>query len=109
MWSASLETAPSATERSFIAQVTRLGCNDGITGQVNTPDVQLSQTRIVITFTVERATDGAHTCPGNAEVRYTVNVGEPIGNRQLIDGACVSEGEAKTTSFCTDDGVRWNP
>ena len=109
VWSASPEAAPSTTAESFIAQVTRLGCNDGITGQLNAPDVQLSQTRIVVTFTVERAPDGGHTCPGNAQVRYTVNIGEPIGNRQLIDGACVSEGEAKTTSFCTDAGVRWNP
>lgn len=109
VWIASPEPGPSTTAQSFIAQVTRLGCNDGITGQVNAPDVQVSQTRIVVTFTVERATDGGHRCPDNAQVRYTVNIGEPIGNRQLIDGACVSEGEAKTTSFCTDAGVRWNP
>ena len=109
VWNASPEAAPSTTAQSFIAQVTRLGCNDGITGNVNAPNVQLSQTRIVITFSVERATAGAHTCPGNAQVRYTVNIGEPIGNRQLIDGACVSEGKAKTTSFCSDAGVRWNP
>jgi hypothetical protein len=62
---------------------------------------------IVVTFTVAPLKPGAYTCMGNDRVARTVNVGEPIGARRLVDGGCQS-GEAKSTSFCEAGAVRWS-
>ena len=38
-----------------------------------------------------------------------VELDEPIGTREIVDGACLS-GEAETTSFCVEeDPIRWSP
>lgn len=98
----------SASE-SFTALVTRLACNSGVTGAVLPPTVKSSDARVVVTFTVKAGQPGAQTCIGNRPVPVVVNLGEAIGQRQLVDGACHSGGEAATTSFCIHGSVRWNP
>jgi heat shock protein HslJ len=89
--------------------VTRLGCNSGVTGGVVEPDVRPEGNRVVLTFTVRPGEPSAADCPGNNQVPYAVELPEPIGNRQLVDGQCLPEGEATGTSFCQPDGVRYSP
>ena len=98
-----------STSKSFTAYVTRLACNDGVTGAVLAPTIKASDTRVVVTFTVEAGQPGMHTCIGNRPVPVVVNLGEVVGQRQLVDGACRSGGEAAKTSFCVDGSVRWDP
>ena len=87
--------------------MSRLGCANGVTGEVLPPDVQVLDDRVVVTFEVAALGPGDATCPGNDLVPYTVELGEPIGDRMLIDGACLDGGPAATTSWCIDDeGVR---
>jgi hypothetical protein len=45
------QTLDSATT-AFAVDVTRLGCNSGETGTVNDPDIEVTDTQVVITFTV---------------------------------------------------------
>jgi len=71
--------------------------------------VRLGDTEIVVTFTVEAIAPGGHTCPGNDEVPFIVDLGEAVGDRELVDGACLSGGEAASTSFCAQGGTRWTP
>ena len=87
--------------------VTRLGCNDGVTGAVNPPRVTVSPTDIAIAFTVSPLQTGAAGCPGNDQVEYVVELPEPLGDRPLIDEACVST-EAANTVYCETD-VRFAP
>jgi hypothetical protein len=96
---------------SFVAQVMRFGCSDGVTGRVLEPTVTWSDTQVVITFTVEALpTDRAYTCPGNDVVPVGIDLVRPIGNRVLVDGACASGRDAATGAWCIDDsGVRWTP
>lgn len=102
-----IEPKQSLSEGSlrFTALVSRLGCNGGVTGSVNSPDVQITADRIVITFTVSPGPPKAATCPGNRAVPTVVELPEPLGARALVDGACDTT-EAATTSFCLDGGVR---
>ena len=109
VWVAAANQDLTTSSKSFTAQVTRLGCNGGVTGQVLKPSVQIGQSNIVVTFTVERRAAGAARCPSNDQVPYVVDIGEPIGNRKLLDGACLADGEAKSTSFCVGGAVRWSP
>jgi hypothetical protein len=102
----------AADAKEFTADVTRLGCNGGVTGTVLPPTVREDTERVVVTFTVEPVSPGAHTCPGNAFVPTVVKLQGPIGQRQLVDGACDPGGAAASTAWCqvdSADPVRWSP
>lgn len=105
VWDVEPKQALDQGSMRFTALVTRLGCNGGVTGTVNSPDVQITADRIVITFAVSPGPPKAATCPGNRAVPTVVELPEPLGARALVDGACETT-EAATTSFCIDGGVR---
>lgn len=97
----------SSASSSFTAQVMRLGCSGGRTGTVLAPEIVWSNDQIIVTFAVDPlAPGGTYECPSNDVVPYEVELGQPIGQRQLVDGACLSTDSA-STSFCPDRGVRW--
>lgn len=87
--------------------VSRFGCNSGVTGEVQRPGVELQDDRLVLTFTVRPGEPSAGDCQGNGEVPYDVALPEALGNRRLIDGQCLANPEAKHSSFCSSDGVRY--
>lgn len=90
---------------SFTAEVTRLDCNSGVTGEVNDPRVEESEETIIITFTVSPSKAGAADCQGNDAVAYEVQLSAPLGGRALVDGACAST-EAGDSTACTPEGTR---
>ncbi|MBE0011447.1 hypothetical protein DXT87_16975 [Arthrobacter sp. AET 35A] len=93
---------------SFRVDVTRTGCSGGVTGRVLEPMITYGADQIIIRTDVEPLPEGAYDCPGNEIVEKTVELSEPVGDRELVDAACVT-GDAVTTTFCEDDGVRWAP
>jgi hypothetical protein len=97
----------TSASQSFIANVYRLSCNGGVTGTVLQPTINVGDARFVVTFTVKRGQPGAHSCQGNPPVPVVVDLGMPIGNRQLIDGACRSGSPASKSEPCVDGQVRW--
>ncbi|MEO6318035.1 MAG: hypothetical protein ABIP36_04555 [Acidimicrobiales bacterium] len=108
VWAIDPAAPPSSTDSALTASVTRLGCHGGSTGKVLRPGVTTTDTEVVLTFTVEAAGPGAtFTCQGNEAVPYEIDLGGPIGGRVLVDGSCVFDGLAASTSFCEPDGVRW--
>ncbi|MEV6488573.1 hypothetical protein AB0M20_08055 [Actinoplanes sp. NPDC051633] len=92
---------------SFLAVVWREGCNGGRTGQVLAPIIRKTESEIVVTFSVTPKQTGAATCPGNNEVTYEVDLGEPLGVRALVDGQCV--GNESKPGFCREGSVRFKP
>lgn len=92
------DVQPSTTK--FTALVTRLHCNNGVTGDVHAPTIKTTATEIVVTFTVAARTPGAAQCQGNEEVAYDVDLGEPLQGRSIIDGECLL-GRRATTALCT--------
>lgn len=107
VWRANPEDPPTSSAETFTALVTRLDCSSGVTGEVLEPSIVVRHDAVVVTFEVAPLPRGNYTCQGNDEVPYVVDVGEPIGVRDVVDGACLS-GEAQSTSFCTDGAVRWS-
>jgi hypothetical protein len=99
--------AITSETQQFEALVTRLGCAGGVTGEVLEPDISLGADDVTIEFAVD-SISGDQSCPDNDQVAVNIDLGEPIGDRSLVDGAC-SIREAATTLFCTDEGVRWTP
>lgn len=97
--------AVSAESRSLDIGVQRLGCSSGVTGEVLEPRVSYKRDRIVIQVDVAPFR-GAANCPGNDSVPVTVVLSEPVGERDLVDGACLS-GDAVSTAPCWEP-VRWS-
>lgn len=97
---------PSMTSLSVL--VTRVGCNNGVTGEVNEPRITTTASEVVVTFTVTPEQPGAANCLGNNPKPYTVALPEPLGERALVDGACLQGGEGSGMSSCPAGGVRAN-
>lgn len=90
VWELDRTHPPAAGATSFAVSVTRLGCNYGVTGTVVPPRIETTASHIIVTFRVTPGAPAAARCPGNRPVPYTVELGEPIGGRQLVDGRCQS-------------------
>lgn len=80
--------------------VTRLGCNGGVTGQVQEPNIDLADDAVALTFSVRPGPPDSATCPGNDHVPYEVVLPEPLGQRALIDGRCRDGESAASTAYC---------
>ena len=89
--------------------VTRVGCNSGVTGHVEEPDVVLEDDRVVVTFVVTPGEPEAATCQGNPEEPWLLTLPEPLGDRSLVDGQCLIDDAVAGTVFCVDGGVRHRP
>jgi hypothetical protein len=84
----------------------RLGCYGGETGEVLPPRITYEQTRVVIEVDVEPLLVGrAYTCQGNGAVPITVELIEPLGERDLVDGGCKEIADPANT-VCADP-IRW--
>ena len=107
-WTLAAPDAVNAATTSLSLNVTRLGCAGGKTGAVLEPTFSTSNTQIIIRANVKPAPTGSARCPGNDSVQVTLTLNEPIGDRDLLDAACL-EGDAVRTSFCAEGAARWTP
>ena len=95
--------------RQLQVLVTRVGCNSGVTGEVQEPEVELKSNRVIVTFVVTPGEPGSADCQGNPEVPFLPTLPEPLANRALVDGQCLTNDEVANTSFCADGGLRYEP
>lgn len=109
VWALRPNSSIDRSSTTFTALVSRLGCNSGVTGKVLAPEIQMSKSAVVVTFSVAPGKPGGANCQGNNEVAYEVDLGEPLLDRKLVDGQCLPGGEAVTTSFCVPDATRYKP
>ena len=109
VWDVDANEPPTPSSTSITALVTRLGCSGGETGKVLDPVVSADGEQVVVTFSVESLPpDGEYECPANDAVPYVVELDEPLGDREIVDGACL-QGEAASTSHCAEGAIRWPP
>jgi hypothetical protein len=82
------EPEPNADSRTFTAFVTERDCASGQSseGRVVGPDILEVGDKVLVTFAVRPLGGGMQTCPGNPPTRVVVDLDEPLGNRQLLDG-----------------------
>ena len=107
-WDLTKDQTPGSDTTAFTVDVTRLGCNSGETGTVNDPDIEMTDTQVVITFTVSPGDPSSADCQGNNAVSYDVELPDALGERELVDGGCAST-EATSTAPCQPSGVRYTP
>jgi len=64
-----------------------------------------SSIRVII---AEEPSGAGHTdCQGSGPTPYTVELGEPIAGRILVDGFCGAPGGTAAQGICDAGGVRW--
>lgn len=105
VWSLPEATTVDVATASFEIAVIRVECASGVTGEVLPLDVWEGEVQVVITATVARNGDDTADCQGNEPVMMTVELDQPIGDRELVDGGCEQFG-LEDLSFCADP-VRW--
>jgi hypothetical protein len=78
---------PGPDTRTFEALVTERDCASGrpADGRIVGPDVVGVNSLVLVTFAVHPLA-GVQTCPSNPATRVTVDLGEPLGTRTLLDG-----------------------
>jgi hypothetical protein len=102
------DLTPEST--TFTALVSRMACNGGVTGEVLAPKIDSGPAEVVITFRVApKKCAYPASCLSNAEVPFEVELGEPLGQRTLVDGECFQKDGAKTTGFCLPNAKRFVP
>lgn len=74
VWTAAPNQSLEPGTSEFTVLVSRLGCNNGVTGEVLEPDVRLDAQRVVLTFAVEPNEPSAANCLGNDQVRFDVTL-----------------------------------
>jgi hypothetical protein len=89
---------------TFFASVTRTECASGITGDVGEPIVEMDTSEVVVTFRPPDLPPGPYTCGSNAPTVVEVDLGEPLGDRVLVDGGCLEDGRLPP-NLCE----RWRP
>lgn len=105
MWRLRDADAVNSDATQLEIEVTRLGCASGVTGELLPARVSEEGERVVVQVDAVPLGDEGADCQGNDWVGVTVDLDEPVGDRELVDGACL-EGEAADTSFC-ETAVRW--
>ncbi len=91
---------PDATTQVFDALVTEMSCNSGqpADGRIVGPQVIATADTVLVVFAV-RPRPGGHDCQGNPAARVTVDLGEPLGNRALLDGGRLPPGDPAMAPF----------
>jgi len=107
VWGVARDQHLTAKTTEFWAVITRTGCSSGEQGQPQTPIVDYTETTITITVRIKPHIDSG-TCEGTADVPYRILLTQPLGQRTMLDGACIPPGTngLEATSFCSDHGVR---
>ena len=108
VWEVSDPGEVRESSQTFEIGVTRVECASGVTGEVLPLEIEEEDEQVVITATVAQNGDGAANCQGNDVVVVTAQLEQPLGDRELVDGACDRFPDVATTTFCTDE-VRWPP
>lgn len=103
-WQIANSDAVGPDSTNFRVEVTRLECASGVTGTLLDPVVVYEPDQIIIQIDAEPREAAVATCQGNNSVPVTIELTEPIGQRTLIDGACVNT-SARETAPC-DTSVR---
>lgn len=106
-WTLAEPDAVSASSTTLTLNVTRLACSGGKTGDVLKPTFSTSDTQIIIRANVKPRA-GLAACPGNDSVPIVLTLDEPVGDRVILDAACL-EGDAVRTAFCAKGAARWTP
>jgi hypothetical protein len=82
------QPAPGPAATSFTAMVTEQDCSSGreITSLLLPPVIEYLEVQVTVSLYLEPLPAGAHECQGTLPTPFVIELAEPLGDRQLIDG-----------------------
>jgi hypothetical protein len=91
---------PGPATQVFDALVTEVSCNSGepADGRIVGPTIVRDTDRVLVIFAT-RPRPGVQTCPSNPSTRVVVDLGEPLGDRELLDGGRLPPGDPMRPRF----------
>ena len=94
-WTDPAKPAPTDRSTEIHGLVLEKACSSGKSpeGRVDTPRVEYDDTSVTATFEIRRL-PGAQDCTGNQPFPVTIELGEPLGKRTLLDGAFIPPRDA---------------
>ena len=107
-WSLLGRKSPAPQDTTLQLGVVRAACAGGETGDVASTDTEFGTEQVVVTVYVQPLPEGAYDCPMNDTVPYILDLGQPLGERALVDGAC-RDAALSGTPACSQEGLRWKP
>ncbi len=96
----STQPQPGPATQVFDALVTEMNCNSGqpADGRIVGPRIVVRTEDVLVIFAV-RPRPGGQRCPSNPSTRVTVDLGEPLGQRVLLDGGRLPPGDPTKPRF----------
>ena len=91
---------PDAATQVFDALVTEMACNSGepADGRIVGPEIVAGPDQVLVFFAT-RPRGGIQNCPANPSTRVRVDLGEPLGDRELLDGGRLPPGDPSEPLF----------
>lgn len=110
IWMVDPTQALDSSSTAFVALVTPLDCMGADLPVVNEPSIEYTSSRITVTVTVAPPSEsGSILCIGRQPVPLRVELSEPLGGRELFDGACSPGRPTAREAPCEFvDPVRWS-
>jgi len=102
-WNLPVDWAAGHDTRRFTALVSEVTCGDGQPAgdRVLPPIVKREPTRVLVIFgIVPPAGPAPVACPGVVPTNYEVDLGEPLGARELLDGGTIPPDDPFQPSCC---------
>jgi hypothetical protein len=92
---------PGPATQTFTALVTEQACNSGepADGRIVGPQLITTADAILVIFAVRPRPGGFQTCPSNPPTRVGVDLGQPLGDRKLLDGGRLPPGDPGQPAF----------
>lgn len=90
--------APEATSRTVHVLVTERSCASAASsvGRVVGPAIRFEDDRVLVAFGVIPQVGDAFTCPSNPPTPLEIDLGQPLGNRVLVDASTIPYVEVGT-------------
>jgi hypothetical protein len=92
---------PDAAATTFAALVTERTCTGGqpMGGRLQPPTITYGPDTVVVVFAARPLEGDAFDCPGNPPTRVVVELREPLGQRELLDGGFFPPAEPVEPAF----------
>lgn len=85
MWFLPAGYVPDPTSSTVTVMVQELGCDSGAPPRIVRPRVDLDETTATIAVSTRARWELSGSCLGEAPTPLTVDLGEPLGDRVLVD------------------------
>ena len=79
------DLSPDSQTVEIVVRERQCASGDTAEGRIQRPDVDYRPDAVVVTVKV-REKGGSQNCPGNPLTPFTLELDEPLGNRELLDG-----------------------